>query len=119
MNNDFNIEFEVNYNTIDDEVLSNTNYQDCFLKFFKIENYDYEKIDPKIEILFKKMNSNKYLKSILEKINSIYNIDNSLQSVIFLFCYDYFHVIFPLFKIIIKNEEIEEKFVNNILNNLI
>tara|TARA_Y100000992_G_scaffold302236_1_gene275591 strand:+ start:425 stop:784 length:360 start_codon:yes stop_codon:yes gene_type:complete len=119
MNNDFNIEFEVNYNTIDDEELSNTSYQDSFLKFFKLKNYDYEKIDPKIEILFEKMNSNKYLKTILEKINSNYNIDNSLQSVIFLFSYDYFHVIFPLFKIIIKNEEIGEKVVNNILNNLI
>lgn len=121
MNNlkeNFTVDFDINYKN-NDEDIANSLYQKYFLKFFKLEEYNFEKIDPKIEILFEIMNNNKHLKKIIEKINSIYFIETSLQSVIFLFSFDYFYQVFPILKKIVNNETIDEEYVNSILNNLI
>ena len=114
----FTVDFDIDYKN-DDEDIANNLYQSYFLKFFKLEEYDFEKIDPKIGILFEIMNNNENLKKILEKINSMYFIETSLQSVIFLFSFDYFYQVFPILKKIVNNEIIYEEYVNSILNNLI
>jgi hypothetical protein len=108
----------ISYQDEKDELLSLDKYQESFLDFFFLKEYDDLVISKQIDYLFSAIKENEKMLFILEECAKYYNVDKD-SAIIYFFNFDLFNVSYEhMFKHILANTEISQSSSNKILEQL-
>lgn len=108
----------ITYQDEKDELLSLDKYQESFLDFFFLKEYDDLVISKQIDYLFSAIKENEKMLFILEECAKYYNVDKD-SAIIYFFNFDLFNVSYEhMFKHILANTEISQSSSNKILKQL-
>lgn len=108
----------ITYQDEKDELLSLDKYQESFLDFFFLKEYDDLVISKQLDYLFSAIKENEKMLFILEECAKYYNVDKD-SAIIYFFNFDLFNVSYEhMFKHILANTEISQSSSNKILKQL-
>lgn len=108
----------ITYQDEKDELLSLDKYQESFLDFFFLKEYDDLVISKQLDYLFSAIKENEKMLFILEECAKYYNVDKD-SAIIYFFNFDLFNVSYEhMFKHILANTEISQSSSNKILEQL-
>ena len=105
----------ITYQDEKDEVLSLNKYQESFLDFFFLKEYDDLVISKQVDYLLDTIKNNENMLFILEECAKYYNIDKD-SAVVYFFNFDLFNIVYEhMFKYILAKTDIPQCSCNKIL----
>tara|TARA_B110000285_G_scaffold226458_1_gene286241 strand:+ start:754 stop:1137 length:384 start_codon:yes stop_codon:yes gene_type:complete len=105
----------ITYQDEKEELYSHDKYQESFLDFFFLKEYDEPVIGKQVDYLFNAIKENEKWLFLLEECAKYYNVDKD-SAIIYFFNFDMFNVSYEhMLKYILANTEIPESSYNKIL----
>ena len=105
----------ITYQDEKDEILSLNKYQESFLDFFFLKEYDDLVISKQVDYLLDTIKNNENMLFILEECAKYYNIDKD-SAVVYFFNFDLFNIVYEhMFKYILAKTDIPQSSCNKIL----
>lgn len=105
----------ITYQDEEEELYAHDKYQESFLDFFFLKEYDDSVISKQVDYLFNAIKDNEKLLFILEECAKYYNVDKD-SAIIYFFNFDLFNVSYEhMFKHILAKTEMPESSYNKIL----
>ena len=113
----YNTQFSCTYNQAN-ESRQEAQYRMEFLRAFHLEEFDEQKINQEVSVLFEVMKNHPEFVACMQKSAATFFSEDLQTGLMGLFAYDFFHLAHPCMCDLLENREINEQKLNALLSAL-